>query len=70
MIAVDTMDNNAKIPRVIAHLREIGYAWRGVDELHHSLSDYLLSIVDTIARLNDALYSIAGLQGEVKTTIC
>ena len=58
MIAVATMDNNAEILRFIAHLREIGYAWRGGDELRHCLSDSLLSIVDTIARSNDALYSI------------
>ena len=59
MIAVATMDrNNAKILRFIGHLREIGSAWRGGDELHRSLSYSLLSIVDTIARSNDALYSI------------
>ena len=33
MIAVATMDNNAKILRVIGHLREIGFAWRGGYEL-------------------------------------
>ena len=59
MIAMAAMDNNAKILRFIAHLREIGSAWRGGDELCLSLSDYLLSIVDMIARSNDALYSIA-----------
>ena len=60
MIAMATMDrNNAEILRFIGHLREIGSAWRGGDELHRSLSDSLLSIVDTIARSNDALYSIA-----------
>ena len=60
MIAVATMDrNNAEILRFIGHLREIGSAWRGGDELRRSLSDSLLSIVDTIARSNDALYSIA-----------
>ena len=59
MIAMATMDNNAEILRVIGHMREIGYAWRGGDELRHSLSDSLLSIVDTIAISNDALYSIA-----------
>ena len=48
MIAVATMDNNAEILRIISHLREIGSAWRGGDELHCSLSDYLLSIVHTI----------------------
>ena len=66
MIAVATMDNNAKILRVIGHLREIGFAWRGGDELCRSLSDSLLSIVDTIARLKDALYSIASYR-EMKT---
>ena len=50
MIAVTTMDNNAEILRVIGHLREIRSAWRGGDELRHSLSNSLLSIVDTIAR--------------------
>ena len=60
MIAVATMDrNNVEILRFIGHLREIGSAWRGGDELRHSLSDSLLSIVDTIVRSNDALYSIA-----------
>ena len=69
MITVATMDhNNAEILRFIGHLREIGSAWRGGDELCHSLSDSLLSIVDTIARSNDALYSIAS--GEEKATIC
>ena len=50
---------NAEILRFIGHLREIGSTWRGGDELRCSLSDSLLSIVDTIARSNDALYSIA-----------
>ena len=60
MIPMATMDrNNAEILRFIHHLREIGLAWRGGDELCHSLSDSLLSIVDTIVRLNDVLYSIA-----------
>ena len=60
MIAVATMDrNNAEILRFISHLRDIGFAWRGGDELRHSLLDSLLSIVDTIARSNDTLYSIA-----------
>ena len=59
MITVATMDhNNVEILRFIVHLREIGSAWRGGDELHYSLSDWLLSIVDMIARSNDALYSI------------
>ena len=60
MIAVATMDhNNAEILRFIVHLRDIGSAWRGGDELCRSLSDSLFSIVDTITRSNDALYSIA-----------
>ena len=59
MIAVATMDHNAEILRVIGHLREIGFPWRGGDELHHSLSYSLLSIVDKISILNDALYTIA-----------
>ena len=55
-----TMDhNNAEIPRFIVHLREIVSAWRAGDELCRSLSDSLLSIVHTIARSSDALYSIA-----------
>ena len=58
MIAVATMDNNAEILRVISHLREFGYAWRGREELRCSLSASLLTIFDTIARSNDALYSI------------
>ena len=60
MIAVATMDhNNAEILRFIIHFRDIGLDWRGGDELRRSLSDFLLSIVDTIARSNDALYSIS-----------
>ena len=60
MSAVATMDrNNAEILRFIGHLREIGSVWRGGYELRRSLSDSLLSIVDTIARSNDALYTIA-----------
>ena len=58
MIAVATMDNNAEILRVIGDLREIGSVWRGGDELCRSLLASLLTIVDTISRLNDALYSI------------
>ena len=58
MIAVATMDNNDEILRVIGHLREIGSAWTGGDELCCSLSDSLLTIVDTIARSNDSLYII------------
>ena len=69
MIAVDTMDNNAEILRFIGHLREIGSTCRDGDELHCSLSDSLLSIVDTIARSNDALYKIASCKGKEKTTI-
>ena len=59
MITVDNMDDNAYILRVIGHFREIGLAWRGGDELHHSLSASLLTIVDMISISNDALYSIA-----------
>ena len=51
--------NNTEILRFISHLREIGSTWRGGDELRLSLSNSLLFIVDTIARSNDALYSIA-----------
>ena len=58
MIAVAAMDNNAEILRVTGHLREIGSAWRHGDEMRHSLSDSLLTTVDTIAKFNDALYSI------------
>ena len=59
MIAVATMEYNVDILRVIGNLREIGSSWRGGDELHCSLSDSLLTIVDTITKSNDALYSIA-----------
>ena len=59
MIGVATMDNNTEILMVIGHLREIGSTWMDRDELHCSLSDSLLTIVDTITRLDDALYSIA-----------
>ena len=59
MIVVATMYNNVDTLRVVGHLREIGSSGRVGDELCHSLSDSLLSIVNTIARLNDALYSIA-----------
>ena len=52
------MDYNAEILRVIGHLREIGSAWRGGDELRRSLSNSFLSIFYMIARSNDALYSI------------
>ena len=70
MIAVATMDNNAYILRFIAHLREIGSTWRGGDELRLSLSNSLLFIVDTIARSNDALYSIASYRrGKDKNTL-
>ena len=59
MIAAATMDHNAEILRFIGNLREIGSTWRDGDELSHSLSASLLTIVDLIARSNDALYSIA-----------
>ena len=59
MIAVATMDHNAEILRVIGHLREIGFAWRGGDELCRSLSTLLMTIVDTVSRSNYALYSIS-----------
>ena len=59
MIAVATMDNNAEILRVIGHLREIGSAWRGGDELHRSLLDAFFTIVHMITRSNDSLYSIS-----------
>ena len=59
MIAVATMDNNVEILRVIGHLREIGSSQRSGDEPRRSLSDSLLTIIDTIAKSNDALYSIA-----------
>ena len=50
MIAMATMDHNAEILRVIGHLREIVFSWRGGDELCHSLLESLLTIVDTINR--------------------
>ena len=50
MIVVATMDHTAKILRVIGHLRDIGSAWRGRDQLHRSLSASLLTIVNTNAR--------------------
>ena len=53
-----TVDHNAEILRVIGHLREIGSAWRGGDELCRSLSASLQTIVDMIAISNDDLYSI------------
>ena len=59
MITVATMDNNVEILMVICHLREIGFAWRGGYDLIRSLSDSFFTIVDTITRSNDALYSIA-----------
>ena len=59
MIGVATMDHNENILRVIGHLRDIGSACRGGDELRRSLSASLLTIVDTISRSNDALYSKA-----------
>ena len=51
MIAVAAMDKNAEILRVIGHLREIGSAWRGGDELHRSLSTSLLTIVDMLDQM-------------------
>ena len=57
MIPVLTMDHNAEYLRLIGHVREISYAWR--DECHRSLLTSLITIVDTINILNDALYSIA-----------
>ena len=59
MIVVATMDHNANILRVIGHLRDISSPWRGGDEWCLSLLALLLTIVDSINRLNDALYSIA-----------
>ena len=59
MIAVVVMDHNTNILRVIGHLRDLIVAWRGGCELHCSLSTSLKSIVETIGRSNDALYSIA-----------
>ena len=59
MCAVSIMDQNAKILRDIGHLREIGVAWRGGDEFHHSLEASLDSIVDVVSRSNDVLYNIA-----------
>ena len=58
MIVVATMHNNAEILRVIGHLKEIGYTLRGGDELLRSLSNSLLTIVDTITRSNDYFYNI------------
>ena len=59
MIAVATMDQNVNILRFIGHLRDIGSAWRGGDEIRCSLSALLLNIVDTINKSKDALYSIS-----------
>ena len=70
MIAVAAMDYNAKILRVIVHLREIGYAWRGGDELHCSLLTSLESIVDTTGRSNNALYSIASYTERKRQEYC
>ena len=58
MIAVATMDHNVKILRDIGQLRDIGPTWRGGDELRRSLLVSLLTIVDTINRSNNDLYSI------------
>ena len=65
MIAVATMDHNAEILRVIGHIREIGSTWTSAYELRCSFSTSLLTIVDTIDRSNDALYSIASYR-EIK----
>ena len=59
VIVVATMDHNANILRVIGHLRDISSFWRGGYEWCLSLLASLLTIVDSINRLNDALYSIA-----------
>ena len=59
MIVVATMDHNVEILRIIGHLREIGSTWRSGDDIYRSLSDSLLTLVATVARSNDALYSIA-----------
>ena len=59
MIVVATMDQNANILRVIGHLRDIGSPRRGGDEWCLSLLASLLTIVDSINRLNDTLYNIA-----------
>ena len=66
MIAMATMDIIVEILRVIGHLREIGSAWRGGDELCRSLSDSFFSIVDTIARSNDSFYSITSYRERKK----
>ena len=65
MIIVVVVDHNADILRVIDHLRDIGSSWRGGDEICHSLSTSLQTIVDTISRSNDALYRIASYR-EIK----
>ena len=52
------MDHNVDILRLIGHLRDIGAAWMGGDELCRSLLASLESIVDTISRSNDVLYSM------------
>ena len=59
MIAVDTMDHNVDILRVIGHLRDIGTAWKGRGELCYSFLASLTNIVDTINISNDTLHSIA-----------
>ena len=58
MIVVATIDHNVDILGVISGLKEIDFSWRGGDELWLSLSSALLTIVDMIAILNDAWYSI------------
>ena len=59
MIPVVVMDHNVEILRVNGHLGDIGFAWRGGDDLRCSLLASFLTIVDTISRSNDALYNIA-----------
>lgn len=59
------MDHNAERLREVAHLRQIGMAWKGGDELPRSLEASRDAIVDTIIRSNDALYNIASYR-EIK----
>ena len=47
MTAMSTMDQNVDILRESLHLRGIGVACRGVEELHRLLLASLESIVDT-----------------------
>ena len=59
MITMATINNNVEVLRVIGHLKEIGFAWRGGDKLYRSFLYSMLTIVDTIVKLDDVLYSIA-----------